>query len=45
MNTDYIERKWRKYWEDNNTFKTFLDTVDLKFPKDNYLKVLEEVSE
>ena len=29
----------------NNTFKTFLDTVDLKFPKDNYLKVLEEVSE
>ena len=31
MNTDYIERKWRKYWEDNNTFKT--DVWDFSKPK------------
>ena len=31
MNTDYIERKWRKYWEDNNTFKT--DIWDFSKPK------------
>ena len=31
MNTDYIERKWRKYWEDNNTFKT--EVWDFSKPK------------
>ena len=31
MNTDYIEKKWRKYWEDNNTFKT--DIWDFSKPK------------
>ncbi len=31
MNTDYIERKWRKYWKDNNTFKT--DVWDFSKPK------------
>ena len=31
MNTEYIEKKWRKYWEDNNTFKT--DVWDFSKPK------------
>ena len=31
MNTKEIESKWRKYWEDNNTFKT--DVWDFSKPK------------
>ena len=31
MNTNEIEKKWRKYWEDNNTFKT--DIWDFSKPK------------
>ncbi len=31
MNTDYIERKWRRYWEENNTFRT--DIWDFSKPK------------
>ena len=31
MNTNEIEKKWRKYWEDNNTFKT--DVWDFSKPK------------
>ena len=31
MNTKEIEKKWRKYWEDNNTFKT--DVWDFSKPK------------
>ncbi len=31
MNTQEIEKKWRKYWEDNNTFKT--DVWDFSKPK------------
>ena len=31
MNTSEIEKKWRKYWEDNDTFKT--DINDFSKPK------------
>ena len=31
MNTKEIEKKWRKYWEENNTFKT--DVWDFSKPK------------
>ena len=31
MNTKHIENKWRKYWEDNQTFKT--DVWDFSKPK------------
>ena len=31
MNTNESEKKWRKYWEDNNTFKT--DIWDFSKPK------------
>ncbi|MBR3731500.1 MAG: class I tRNA ligase family protein, partial [Spirochaetales bacterium] len=33
-----IEKKWRKYWEENKTFKV---TEDEKFPKDKRLYVLD----
>ena len=31
MNFTEIEKKWQKYWEDNNTFKT--DAWDFSKPK------------